>query len=185
MKMDRIIEELMLLAGLRSVQVEMEPIAMAAMLADVKQRLTLMIRQYHAEVVWPDFSMWPEALGHGPWVEEVWANYLSNAIKYGGRPPRVELGATPVPFLPASGGNREGADIRFWVRDNGPGLSPDEQARLFTPFERIDQTRATGHGLGLSIVRRIVEKMGGQVSIESDGVPGHGSTFSFTLPTTE
>ena len=185
LKMDRILEELMLLAGLRSVQVEMEPIAMAAMLADVKQRLTLMVRQYHAEVVWPDGSVWPEALGHGPWVEEVWVNYLSNAIKYGGRPPRVELGATPISFSPAREEDREGAYIRFWVRDNGPGLSPDEQARLFNPFVRIDQTRVTGHGLGLSIVRRIVEKMGGQVSVESARVPGHGSTFCFTLPATE
>jgi two-component system sensor histidine kinase/response regulator len=70
--------------------------------------------------------------------------------------------------------------VRFWVRDNGPGLTPDEQARLFTPFTRLDRIRAKGHGLGLSIVRRIVEKMGGQVDVESEA--GKGSRFSFTLP---
>ncbi len=70
--------------------------------------------------------------------------------------------------------------IRFWVRDNGHGLTLDEQERLFTPFERLHQVRVEGHGLGLSIVRRIVEKLGGQVGVES--VVGQGSVFYFTLP---
>jgi signal transduction histidine kinase len=70
--------------------------------------------------------------------------------------------------------------VRFWVRDNGPGLAPEEQAQLFTPFTRLGQVRAKGHGLGLSIARRIVEKLDGQVGVESE--VGRGSTFSFTLP---
>jgi signal transduction histidine kinase len=107
-------------------------------------------------------------------VEEVWVNYISNAIKYGGasgQTPRVELGATPL----------DAGFVRFWVRDNGRGLSPADQARLFTQFERLNQARATGHGLGLSIVKRIVEKLGGQVAVSS--TIGAGSEFSFTLPT--
>jgi signal transduction histidine kinase len=70
--------------------------------------------------------------------------------------------------------------VRFWIRDNGPGLTPEEQTRLFTPFTRLDQAHAKGHGLGLSIVRRIVEKLGGQVGVESK--VGQGSLFTFTLP---
>jgi len=70
--------------------------------------------------------------------------------------------------------------VRFWVRDNGPGIAPDDQARLFAPFTRLDQARAEGHGLGLSIVRRIVEKLNGQVGLESE--LGRGSLFFFTLP---
>ncbi|MCK4449343.1 MAG: HAMP domain-containing histidine kinase, partial [Anaerolineae bacterium] len=108
--------------------------------------------------------------GYPLWVEEVWANYLSNAIKYGGQPPRVELGAT----VQADG------YVCFWVRDNGDGIPPEERAHLFTPFTRLDRTRAQGHGLGLSIVRRIVEKLGGQVGVESE--MGRGSVFTFTLP---
>jgi signal transduction histidine kinase len=66
------------------------------------------------------------------------------------------------------------------VRDNGPGLAPADQVSLFTPFTRLDQARTKGHGLGLSIVRRIVEKLGGQAGVESQS--GQGSTFFFTLP---
>ncbi len=170
-KMDGIIEELMLLAGLRKAHVELLPLDMAAIAAKAANRLSRMIDQYEAVIDWPAASAWPLALGHDPWVEEVWVNYLSNAIKYGGRPPHVQVGAAAH-----NGG------VRFWVRDNGSGLLPENQARLFVPFERLDQVRATGYGVGLSVVRRIVEKMGGQVGVESDGVPGQGRTFSFTLP---
>jgi two-component system sensor histidine kinase/response regulator len=109
-------------------------------------------------------------MGYAPWIEEVWVNYLSNAMKYGGRPPLVELGAMEQPD----------AMVRFWVRDNGEGLSLDEQSRLFTPYTQLHLVRARGHGLGLSIVLRIVKKLGGEVGVESQ--VGHGSTFAFTLP---
>jgi PAS domain S-box-containing protein len=175
-----ILEELLLLAEVRKMDVKLEPLDMASIVAEAQQRLTYVIEQYQAEIVLP--ATWPAALGHAPWVEEVWVNYLSNGCKYGGEPPRLELGADPpFPFLLQAGG-AEGGHVRFWVRDNGSGISPEDRARLFTPFTRLDQARARGHGLGLSIVRRIVEKLGGQVGVESDGVAGHGSVFSFTLP---
>ncbi len=170
-KMNNIISELQLLAGVRKAEVALKPLDMAHIVAEAQQRLTYMIKEYQAQIILPE-SGWPLALGHAPWVEEIWVNYLSNGIKYGGQPPRLELGATPC----------SGHMVRFWVWDNGPGLTPDEQARLFVPFTQLDQVRAAGHGLGLSIVRRIVEKLGGQVAVESEGVPGQGSIFSFTLP---
>lgn len=169
-KMNNIIEELMLLAGVRDQVITPQPLDMAVIVAEASTRLEYMLRDARVEVHVP--SHWPIALGYGPWVEEVWVNYMSNAIKYGGTPPRLELGATPT---------SNGA-IRFWVRDNGAGLSADEQARLFTQFERLDAVRATGHGLGLSIVKRIVERLNGEVGVNSR--PGQGSTFFFTLPTT-
>jgi two-component system sensor histidine kinase/response regulator len=167
-RMNSIIEGLLLLAGVRKMEGEMRPLDMADIVAEAQQRLAHIVEAHQAKIILPD--TWPVALGCGPWVEEVWANYLSNAIKYGGRPPRVELGATV----------RSDGMVRFWVRDNGPGISAEAQARLFTPFTRLDQVRAQGQGLGLSIVRRIVEKLGGQVGVESE--VGRGSVFSFTLP---
>ena len=170
LKMNNIIEELMLLSGVRKTHVQMQPLDMAEIVLEARKRLAPFIQEHNAEISLP--GAWPPALGHGPWVEEVWANYLSNAVKYGGRPPCVEVGTEA----------QSDGRVRFWVRDNGDGISSQDQARLFAPFERLSQVRIKGYGLGLSIVRRIVEKLGGQVGVESDGVPGHGSVFSFTLP---
>ena len=170
-KMGTIIKELLLLASVRKrEEVELEPLDMAKIVAEVLGSLSHLIKQHEAVFVVPE--TWPLALGYGPWIEEVWINYLSNAITYGGRPPRVELG----------GSEQSDGMVRFWVRDNGPGLALEKQKRLFTPFERLHQVRVQGHGLGLSIVMRIVEKLGGQVGVDSDGVAGRGSEFYFTLP---
>ncbi len=169
-KMNNIIDELLLLAEVRKTQIVLRPLDLARILVDAQQRLTDMIMDAQAQINVP--ATWPIVLGHAPWVEEVWVNYLSNAIKYGGQPPCVQLGANIQP---------DGM-VRLWVHDNGQGLSPEIHERLFRPFTRLDQVRARGHGLGLSIVRRIVEKMGGQVGVQS-GEPGFsGSLFYFTLP---
>jgi signal transduction histidine kinase len=168
-KLNNIIDELLLLAGVRKTRVEARPLNMANIVAEAQQRLSDMIQEYRATIVLPD--AWPVALGHAPWIEEVWVNYLSNALKYGDRPPHLELGATV----------QEDGMVRFWVHDNGPGLTAEERGRMFIPFTRLNQARATGYGLGLSIVQRIVEKLGGQVGVTSDGVTGRGSVFYFTL----
>ncbi len=170
-KMAAIIDELLLLASVRErKEIDMQPLDMGRIVAEARGRLLHLMEEHQGEISLP--NSWPVALGYGPWVEAVWTNYISNALKYGGQPPKVELGSTV----------QEDWWIRFWVRDNGPGLSPEEQARLFTPFERLHQARTEGQGLGLSIVQRIVKKLGGQVGVESAGLPGQGCTFYFTLP---
>jgi PAS domain S-box-containing protein len=175
-KMGSIIDELLLLASFRKMgDVELKPLDMETIVSDVVIRFIDLIEQRNVQVVVP--KMWPIAWGYAPWIEEVWANYLSNAIKYGGTPPRIELGATVLPIL---GEDQGPAVVRFWMRDNGKGLAPEQQARLFIPFERLDQGRAQGHGLGLSIVQRIIEKLGGTTGLESE--IDQGSTFYFTLP---
>lgn len=174
-KMGNIIDELLLLASVREMKdIEIKPLDMAKTVSEAQGRLAYVIEECQAEIILP--QSWPVALGHAPWVEEVWANYLSNALKYGGQPPGVELGAIEQ----TSGAPNESEGVCFYVRDNGVGLMPEEQERLFTPFERLDQVQAEGHGLGLSIVGRIVKKLGGQVGVESE--IGMGSTFWFTLP---
>lgn len=167
-KMSNIVQELLILSSVRKHEVEKQPVDMKPVVQEALERLAHLLQEYQAELILP--QAWPVVMGYGPWLEEVWENYISNAIKHGGRPPRVELGATPQPD----------GTITYWVRDNGPGLTPEEQARLFTPFTRLSDIRVTGHGLGLSIVRRIIEKLGGEVGVESE--VGKGSLFSFTLP---
>jgi two-component system sensor histidine kinase/response regulator len=169
-KIANILDELLLLSEVRKVEAQIEPLDMGSIVAEAEERISPMIEDYHAEIVLP--TDWPAAMGHAPWIEEVWVNYLSNGCKYGGRPPRLELGGETLPD----------DRVSFWVRDNGNGIAPGDLARLFTPFTRLDRVHAKGHGLGLSIVRRIVEKLGGEVSAASEGLPGRGSVFSFTLP---
>lgn len=168
-KMNNIINELLLLASVRKLdEIETSPLDMSYVVNEALSRLKLMIDEYQAEIVVPD--LWPVASGYASWVEEVWANYISNAIKYGGTPPLIEVGATLL----------DDHMVRFWVKDNGAGLDAEQYARLFSQFTRLDEMRAQGHGLGLSIVQRIVDKLGGQVAVESE--IGAGSVFSFTLP---
>lgn len=163
-----IVEALLLLASARRDEVQSEPLRTGVIVGDVLARLSGAIAKHQAEI--SVAKTWPLAVGNASLIVEVWANYVSNALKYGGMPPRVELGANRL------------ADgmVRFWVRDNGLGLTPDEQAQLFTPFTRLHEERAEGHGLGLSIVQRIVNKLGGEVGVESKA--GEGSLFFFTLP---
>ncbi|MDM8519921.1 response regulator [Anaerolineales bacterium HSG6] len=170
-KMSTIIKSLLLLSSVRKQEIKSEPLDMAAVVIELQQRLAGMIDEYQPEIILPEPSAWPVALGYAPWVEEIWTNYFSNALKYGGQPPRVELGANLSE-------NEE--LVQFWVRDNGPGLTPEEQAKLFVPFTRLNPSRVEGHGLGLSIVRRIAEKLDGQAGVESE--VGQGSKFYFTLP---
>ncbi len=192
-KMVNIIDALLLLAGVSKQQpVELQPLVMSSMVAQVvEQRLAKMITDCQAEILLPD--QWPVAKGYAPWIEEVWTNYLSNGLKYGGQLPRLELGAERIFNNDHNDHNDQvkmkseiespltaTTMIKFWVRDHGPGLSPAECSRLFTPFTRLHQVQVEGHGLGLSIVRQIVEKLGGQVGVES--VVGQGSLFYFTLP---
>jgi len=168
-KIVNIVDALLLLASVRKVEeVPMERLALPVIIEDIQRRLADAILQSNAEIIVPDH--WPDVKGYQPWVEEILANYISNAIKYGGRPPRVEVGVA----------EHIDGHVRLWVRDNGRGLTPEEQARLFTPFTRLDQIRVQGYGLGLSIVQRIAEKLNGEVGVES--TVGQGSTFYFTLP---
>lgn len=170
-KMSNIIKELLLLSSVRKSDVAIEPLNMQQIVEAALLRLSYMLEDYKPEVVIQE--QWPVALGHAAWIEEIWENYISNALKYGGQPPRVECGGEKL----ADG------RVRFWVRDNGPGLTAEEQARLFDPFIQLSKVRVKGSGLGLSIVQRIANKLGGEVGVESE--IGQGSLFSFILPQAE
>ena len=154
-----------------SERILLEPLDMGEIVQRTSDNLHSIILESGACIVMPE--RWPLALGHAPWVEHIWANYLSNAIKYGGTPPLVHLGAE----LSAEG------HITFWIRDNGKGLSHYQQATLFQPFVRHVDHSIEGHGLGLAIVARIVSRLGGQVGVESS--VNEGSTFTFSLPAAE
>ncbi|MBI5563761.1 MAG: PAS domain-containing sensor histidine kinase [Chloroflexi bacterium] len=120
-RINSITDSLMLLSEVRQKALALQPIDMAAILDEVWPRLThLLDRQIELRLP----QAWPRALGYAPWIEQVWVNYVSNALKYARRPGCVELGATHEP----------GGFVRFWIRDDGLGVAPAEQAHLFTAF---------------------------------------------------
>jgi two-component system sensor histidine kinase/response regulator len=107
-------------------------------------------------------------------LAQVLNNLVGNAIKFTERG-EIVLGAEPVRV------DGHEAVLRFFVRDTGIGLSPEQQARLFTPFTQADRSttrRYGGTGLGLAICRRLTHLMGGEISVTS--TPGQGSVFSVT-----
>jgi signal transduction histidine kinase len=161
------VEALLLLSTVSQQSVELHPLDMGALVGQALNQLAGLQAGTRATVQLP--GTWPAALGYAPWVGEVWVNLLSNALKYSGSPPRLELGGTI-----------EGAKVRFWVRDNGQPLSEAQRRLVFVPFTRLHQERAEGHGLGLATVQRIVSRLGGTVGAQA--APGGGNEFSFTLP---
>ena len=109
-------------------------------------------------------------------LRRVLLNLLQNAIKYGGEAPRIGLRITagPTPGRP---------EVRIAVEDHGLGITPAEKDRLFEPFFRGEEARSRqirGNGLGLSLVKRIVDAHSGRISVKS--APGQGSTFTVALP---
>jgi len=104
-------------------------------------------------------------------IREVFENLIDNAVKYMGDQsnPVIDIGIT----------KREGRRIIF-VKDNGMGVEPIYQSKIFGLFEKLNPT-IEGTGIGLALVKRIIETHGGKIWVESDGL-GKGSTFCFTIP---
>ena len=166
-----IINALLMLSGIaQQNNITFTPIDMGKIVQPlIQEHLANQIEEQQAQIDLP--NNWPIVLGYAPWVEEIWMNYITNGLKYGGHPPKLVLGSK----------QNEGI-VRFWIRDNGEGIAKKEMAKLFTPFMRLghNNNSAEGHGLGLSIVQQIIEKLNGQAGVESE--LGQGSTFYFTLP---
>ncbi len=190
-RMTRIIDELLLLASVqRKSEIPVKHLDMGKIWKEACERMENMIQEVGAKLSGPD--EWPVVLGHEPWIEEVWVNYLSNALKYSGRreegiTPKIEAGWTrcskTVSPQEEQGVAVTSSMIKFWIQDNGPGIPAEARQRLFHEFVRLEPDRAPGYGLGLSIVNRIVTHLGGKVGVESRH--GEGSRFTFTLPELE
>lgn len=110
-------------------------------------------------------------------LRTVFTNLLDNAVKYSGDDRRISIRISPTAM---------GRRVAIVIRDNGIGIPSSELKRIFKRFHRVggDEHRAKGTGLGLFIVRSIIERHGGRIKADSRGA-GHGSTFSIHLPLTE
>lgn len=115
----------------------------------------------------------PQLWIDGGMIRRVLINLIDNAIKYTPYEGQVSLTITPY-----------GDKVNFTIADNGPGISKADQAQIFDKFSRVDYSTNTpsGVGLGLAFCKLAVEAHGGAISVKSEGVPGKGSTFHFSIP---
>lgn len=169
-KMSEIIDSLLMLAELGNRQIPRMKVDMAPIIKGVVTRYDDDLEKHGIEVVLQD--TYPVVYGYAPWLEQAIANLISNAIKYIGKD-------NPQPRITIEASCRAG-QVRYQIIDNGLGISPDELNGMFEMYTRLHPGEAPGHGLGLSIVKRIIESMDGTLGIDSK--PGQGSTFWFEMP---
>ena len=146
----------------------LEPTDAERILGQVLDNLNLVIQETHAQITHDPLPM---VAGDAPQLARVFQNLIDNAIKFRGpQPPQIHVAAT-----------RQGEEWVFSVRDNGIGVEPEHLGRLFVIFQRLHpREKYPGTGIGLALVKRIVERHGGRVWAESK--PPEGSTFYFALP---
>jgi signal transduction histidine kinase len=112
----------------------------------------------------------PSIQGDKPRLVEVMQNLLDNAVKY--------MGNQPNPIIEIGSETGANGEIIFFVRDNGMGIDPQYHERIFGLFNKLD-AKSEGTGIGLALVKKIIEVHGGKIWVKSE--PGRGSTFYFTL----
>jgi PAS domain S-box-containing protein len=171
-KMQRLLNDLLELSRIGRLVNQSQSVDLNAMIADV---LELLHGRLHGGPIPIRVSVeerLPLVYGDGARLLEVWQNLIDNAAKFmGDQPhPHIEIGQT--------GTASEGLPI-FFVRDNGVGIDPKFKDRIFSLFDKLDPG-TEGTGIGLALVKRIVEFHGGRIWVDSE--PGKGSTFYLTLP---
>jgi PAS domain S-box-containing protein len=172
-KMSDMIDGLLVLAQLRQTETTLTWVDMNAVTRSAVERFEMETAQKGIQIEVE--GTLPSVMGQAVWLEEVMANLISNAIKYIGQ-------NNPAPRIVIRACQRPGKAC-FAVVDNGLGIQQQDRDRLFEKFSRFHQHEAYGLGLGLSIVLQIINRLNGEIGVES--TPGQGSTFWFALPADE
>ena len=166
-------QELLDLAQIESGQIllRLVPTPVEELVAGVVDRLSAQAQRKH-QTVSVDVSPRLTALADVEQVGRALGNLLHNAIKFTPTEGHIAVQARPLD-----------GDVLIEVADTGPGIPPEDLGRVFERFFRGDRARTGGGtGLGLAIAKHVVEAHGGRIWVDSDGVPGRGATFRFTLP---
>jgi light-regulated signal transduction histidine kinase (bacteriophytochrome) len=173
-KMGHLIDDILAFSRAGRLELDPVPVDMRALVQEVWSGLTENNEGRAIELQLDDL---PAAQCDPRAIRQVWQNLLSNAIKFsrGRNPAVIQVSATEV------SATDRGEFIRYAVADNGVGFNPDYAGKLFVLFQRLHgMDEFEGTGVGLAIVKRFIQKHGGQV--EGIGILGQGATFSFTLP---
>ncbi len=172
LRASHIIDALLRLSRVGRVEYRQQQVDVADIVQRVVDAMQVSIRARHAQVIVREL---PAVWGDPTALEQVFANLIGNAVNYLSpvRERRVEVGTTPAP--PGVHSLRI-----FYVKDNGLGIPEVALPRLFSAFQRLHGNVAPGEGIGLALVRRVVERHGGRVWAESK--EGVGTTFYLSLP---
>jgi len=168
--MDTLLRDLLAYSRLTASELALSPVDLNALLNDVIEQLQNEIQEKNAVVkVEPSLD---QVLGHASTLRHVFGNLIGNALKF------TDPGARPHVRIFTEAGTDS---VRVWVEDDGIGIAPEHQGRIFGLFERLHSGPTySGTGVGLAIVRKGAERMGGRVGVESK--VGKGSRFWIELP---
>src|SRR5262249_4301095 len=154
---DRLILDILTYSRLSRRDVPLHPVSLDTLVREVVQTYPA-LQSARADISIP--KSLPMVIGHESYLTQVFSNLLDNAVKFvpRGTKPRVRIWSEP----------RDGS-VRIWIGDNGIGIKPEHRSRLFGMFERVHpEKQFEGTGIGLAIVRKAVERMGGTTGVESD-----------------
>jgi signal transduction histidine kinase len=173
MRLSTIIDALLRLSRAGRVEYQQQRLDIHAIVSRIVESLSGTAFDCGAEIAIGDL---PPSWGDATAVEQVFANLVQNALHYldPAKPGRIEIGWTD-----ATDGSANGFTT-YYVKDNGLGIPEAYLPKVFQVFKRFHGDVAKGEGIGLAIVRRVVERHGGKIWVDSQ--PGVGSRFSFTLP---
>jgi signal transduction histidine kinase len=172
-RMDTLIQDLLAYSRVSRTEVVLAPVDLGRVTRDAIAQLEADIDAGHARIM--VHEPLPAVLAHRPILEQVVANLVANGLKFveRNRTPEIHVRAEQYPGW-----------VRLWVEDNGIGIEPEFHQRIFSVFERLHRSgEFAGTGIGLAIVRKGAERMGGRVGVES--TPGRGSRFWIELQQAE
>ncbi len=166
--MNTLIEDLRTYSRVTAEKKGLEPVDFDSVVNQAIANLSTTIEEHRATVTYEPMPTVAAAAGA---MTQVFQNLIENALKFRGeQPPRIEVSV-----------KREARDWVFSVRDNGIGIDPEHSQKIFMIFHRLHSRREIpGSGIGLAVCKKIVERHGGRIWVESQ--PGHGATFYFTIP---
>jgi signal transduction histidine kinase len=168
-RLDTMVADLLEYSQLARSRLKLEPVGLEALLEEVLQEMRPEIERAGATV--QVRSPMPQVLAHGPTLKRIVANVVTNALKF------VKPGERPAVMIEAA---EEGRQPVLCVQDSGIGIAAEHHDRIFNAFERLHgQERYPGTGIGLAIVRKGMERMGGRVELES--AAGGGARFKLVF----
>ena len=174
--MDELLIGILNFSRISQQRLQLTPVNLGAVVASVVVRLEQDIQARNARL--EASGPWPVVLAHQPVLEQALFNLLNNALKFVPPeiPPTIRLWSELVSSDPAPSDPQR---VRVWVEDNGIGIAPEHQDQVFRLFNRLHGDRFPGAGVGLAIVQKAIERLGGNVGVQS--MPGQGSRFWIDL----